>query len=90
MTAKQARPAPRGQWVMAAALLGILGVAMAPLPAVMFDLLIGVSLCLAALTFLVTLSGVSLGGIGAPFWGVVAGAVALGVQHFRSATPPAR
>jgi benzoate membrane transport protein len=44
----------------------------------------------AALTFLITLSGVTLGGIGAPFWGVVAGAVALGVQHFRSATPPAR
>jgi benzoate membrane transport protein len=41
----------------------------------------------AALTFLVTLSGVTLGGIGAPFWGVVAGAVALGVQHFRA---PAR
>lgn len=39
----------------------------------------------AALTFLVTLSGVTLGGIGAPFWGVVAGAVALGVQHFRTA-----
>jgi len=38
----------------------------------------------AALTFLVTLSGVSLAGIGAPFWGVVAGAVALGVQHFRA------
>ena len=44
----------------------------------------------AALTFLVTLSGVTLGGIGAPFWGVVAGGVALGVQHFRSAAPPAR
>jgi benzoate membrane transport protein len=41
----------------------------------------------AALTFLVTLSGVTLGGMGAPFWGVLAGAVALGVQHFRSATP---
>jgi len=38
----------------------------------------------AMLTFLVTLSGVNLGGIGAPFWGVVAGGVALGVQHFRS------
>jgi benzoate membrane transport protein len=38
----------------------------------------------AALTFLVTLSGVNLAGIGAPFWGVVAGAVALGVQHFRA------
>jgi benzoate membrane transport protein len=44
----------------------------------------------AAITFLITLSGVTLGGIGAPFWGVVAGGVALGVQHFRSATPPAR
>jgi benzoate membrane transport protein len=44
----------------------------------------------AALTFLVTLSGVSLGGIGAPFWGVVAGAAALGVQHFRSSAPSAR
>ncbi len=37
----------------------------------------------AAITFLITLSGVTLGGIGAPFWGVVAGSVALGVQHFR-------
>ena len=44
----------------------------------------------AAITFLITLSGVTLGGIGAPFWGVVAGAAALGVQHFRSAPPPAR
>ena len=44
----------------------------------------------AAITFLITLSGVTLAGIGAPFWGVVAGAVALGVQHFRSAAPPAR
>ena len=43
----------------------------------------------AALTFLVTLSGVSLGGIGAPFWGVVAGGIALGVQHFRTAARPA-
>ncbi|HEY8976802.1 MAG TPA: benzoate/H(+) symporter BenE family transporter [Burkholderiaceae bacterium] len=38
----------------------------------------------AALTFLVTLSGVTLAGIGAPFWGVVVGAAALGVQHFRA------
>src|SRR6266567_3646257 len=38
---------------MAFALLGMLAVAMAPLPSVIFDLLIGVSLCLAALTFLV-------------------------------------
>ncbi len=43
----------RGQWVMAGALIGILGIAMAPLPSQLFDLLIGVSLCLAALTFLV-------------------------------------
>src|SRR5678815_1853520 len=43
----------RGQWTMALALLGVLGVAMAPLPTVVFDLLIGISLCLAALTFLV-------------------------------------
>jgi benzoate membrane transport protein len=43
----------------------------------------------AALTFLVTLSGVSLAGVGAPFWGVVAGGVALGVQHFRAAARPA-
>src|SRR5690349_23580408 len=38
---------------MAVAVVGILGIAMAPLPSVMFDLLIGVSLCLSALTFLV-------------------------------------
>jgi len=43
----------RGQWIMAAGLLGILGIALAPLPPMVFDLLIGVSLCLAALTFLV-------------------------------------
>jgi benzoate membrane transport protein len=40
----------------------------------------------ALLTFLVTLSGVTLAGIGAPFWGVVAGSIALAVQHWRS--PP--
>ena len=38
---------------MAFALLGMLAVAMAPLPSVVFDLLIGISLCLAAMTFLV-------------------------------------
>ena len=38
----------------------------------------------AALTFLVTLSGVTLAGIGSAFWGVVAGSVALLVQHYRS------
>src|SRR3954470_20641387 len=39
--------------MMALGLIGMLAVAMAPLPAFVFDLLIGVSLCLAALTFLV-------------------------------------
>lgn len=38
----------------------------------------------AILTFLVTLSGVSLLGIGSAFWGVVAGSAALLVQHFKS------
>ena len=37
----------------------------------------------ALITFLVTLSGVSLGGIGSAFWGVVAGALALFVQQWR-------
>ena len=37
----------------------------------------------AAITFLVTLSGVTLGGIGSAFWGVVAGGVALAVQGWR-------
>ncbi|WP_284616093.1 benzoate/H(+) symporter BenE family transporter [Aquabacterium humicola] len=37
----------------------------------------------AAITFLVTLSGVSMAGIGSAFWGVVAGSVALAVQHWR-------
>ena len=38
----------------------------------------------AGLTFLVTLSGVTLLGIGAAFWGVLAGSLALMVQHYRS------
>jgi benzoate membrane transport protein len=38
----------------------------------------------AILTFLVTLSGVSMLGIGSAFWGVVAGTVSLLVQHFRA------
>lgn len=38
----------------------------------------------AMLTFLVTLSGLTLLGIGSAFWGVVAGTVALLVQHLRS------
>jgi len=37
----------------------------------------------ALITFLVTLSGVNLAGIGSAFWGVVAGALALFVQQWR-------
>ena len=37
----------------------------------------------ALVTFLVTLSGLSLAGIGSAFWGVVAGALALVVQQWR-------
>jgi len=37
----------------------------------------------AALTFLVTLSGLSVAGIGSAFWGVLAGSLALAVQHWR-------
>ena len=38
----------------------------------------------ALITFLVTLSGLSVAGVGAAFWGVVAGGLALGVQHWRA------
>jgi benzoate membrane transport protein len=38
----------------------------------------------AVLTFLVTLSGVTLAGIGSAFWGVLAGSVALLAQRLRS------
>jgi benzoate membrane transport protein len=37
----------------------------------------------ALITFLVTLSGVSLAGIGSAFWGIVAGTLALVVQQWR-------
>lgn len=37
----------------------------------------------AMVTFLITLSGVVIGGVGSAFWGVVAGAAALAVQHYR-------
>jgi len=39
----------------------------------------------AMVTFLITLSGVVVGGVGSAFWGVVAGAMALAVQHYRPA-----
>ncbi len=42
----------------------------------------------ALITFLVTLSGISLAGIGSAFWGVVAGALALFVQQWRPARTP--
>lgn len=38
----------------------------------------------AVITFLVTLSGVAIAGIGSAFWGVVAGTIALFVQKYRS------
>ncbi len=38
----------------------------------------------ALVTFLVTFSGLTLWGVGAAFWGVVAGALALAVQRWRS------
>jgi benzoate membrane transport protein len=37
----------------------------------------------ALITFLVTTSGLVLWGVGAAFWGVVAGSLALAVQHWR-------
>jgi benzoate membrane transport protein len=40
----------------------------------------------ALLTFVVSASGLTLFGIGAAFWGVVAGALALAVQHWRART----
>ena len=39
----------------------------------------------ALITFLVTLSGVVIAGVGSAFWGVVAGALALFVQQYRQA-----
>ena len=42
----------------------------------------------AIITFLVTLSGVTLGGVGSAFWGVVAGALALAVQHWHKPSAP--
>ncbi|MCM5681663.1 benzoate/H(+) symporter BenE family transporter [Schlegelella sp. S2-27] len=46
----------------------------------------------ALITFLVMLSGLSLWGVGSAFWGVVAGVIALVVQHyrFRSVAAPAK
>ena len=41
----------------------------------------------AIITFLVTLSGVQIAGVGSAFWGVVAGALALFVQQFGKPIP---
>jgi len=41
----------------------------------------------ALITFLVTLSGVTLAGIGSAFWGVVAGAAALAIQQLGRSKP---
>jgi benzoate membrane transport protein len=43
----------------------------------------------AIITFLVTLSGVVIAGVGSAFWGVVAGALALLVQHYGRTKPAA-
>ena len=37
---------------------------------------------LTAITFLVTLSGVTIAGVGSAFWGVVAGGIAIAVQQY--------
>jgi len=42
----------------------------------------------ALITFLVTLSGVAIAGIGSAFWGVLAGAIALFVQQWRRVPAP--
>ena len=42
----------------------------------------------AIITFLVTLSGVVIAGVGSAFWGVVAGALALLIQHYRQPRRP--
>ncbi|MCZ2498446.1 benzoate/H(+) symporter BenE family transporter [Xylophilus sp. Kf1] len=42
----------------------------------------------AVITFLVTLSGVAIAGIGSAFWGVVAGTIALFVQKYRFGARP--
>ncbi|MFD1710256.1 benzoate/H(+) symporter BenE family transporter [Ottowia sp. GY511] len=44
----------------------------------------------AVITFLVTLSGVTLWGIGSAFWGVVAGALALAIAQWRRTAPGAQ
>ncbi len=44
----------------------------------------------ALITFLVTASGVTLGGIGSAFWGLVGGALALALLQLRRQSVPAK
>jgi benzoate membrane transport protein len=44
----------------------------------------------ALITFLVTLSGVTLLGVSSAFWGLVAGTIALFVEHYRTRRPDPR
>jgi benzoate membrane transport protein len=44
----------------------------------------------ALITFLVTLSGVTLLGVSSAFWGLVAGTIALFVEHYRVPSPETR
>ena len=53
MSARAISASSGGDATMAVALVGVLALAVAPLPPVLFDLLLGTALCLAALTFLV-------------------------------------
>ncbi len=41
----------------------------------------------ALITFLVTLSGLTLWGVGSAFWGLVAGSLALFVEHYKAPKP---
>ncbi|MBK7073548.1 MAG: flagellar biosynthesis protein FlhA [Myxococcales bacterium] len=53
MSARAISASSGGDATMAVALVGVLALTVAPLPPVLFDLLLGTALCLAALTFLV-------------------------------------
>ena len=53
MSAARVLPMIKGDGTMAAALVGVLAITVAPLPPILFDFLLGTAFCLAALTFLV-------------------------------------
>lgn len=69
--------------VMAVAGLALLGTIANGLAAALHDVRYREA---AIVTFLVTLSGVTLLGVGSAFWGLVAGALTLFVEHFRLQT----